>query len=157
MRASPLTSAVTQAAILIKFTLLVVSVLHNLARIPNFPLLQTNAAVDMSNSASRPVSSNLSFVVWKCPMRWAKQAPPNSRNETHHHLFTGSHARERRGSRQRLTSLYVSWLWLFQPFQLPKLSLPLLSEVEIVLTPLTHSEKASLLCRSGYIFIVLSA
>lgn len=63
MRASPLTSAVTQAAILIKFTLLVTSVLHNLARIPNFALLQTNAGVDTSNSASRPVSSNLSSVV----------------------------------------------------------------------------------------------
>lgn len=36
MRASPLTSAVTQAANLIKFTLLVMSVLHNLARIPIF-------------------------------------------------------------------------------------------------------------------------
>lgn len=46
MRASPLTSAVTQAANLIKFTLLVMSVLHNLARIPIFSLLQTNAGVD---------------------------------------------------------------------------------------------------------------
>lgn len=95
MRASPLTSAVTQAANLIKFTLLVMSVLHNLARIPIFSLLQTNAGVD---TFQLRVPSGLLKPLLRClkmsDVLSKKKAPPNSRStQTHHHLFTGSHAR----------------------------------------------------------------
>lgn len=78
-------------------------------------------------------------------------------NQTPHHLFTGSESvtHTHTGSRQWFTSLYVSSLWLFQPSQLPKLSLPLLS---VSPNRLTHVVKRHHFCADlDTFFIVLSA
>lgn len=139
-----------------KFNQLVMKVLLSVAPSPTSP--PQNREMLMWTRPSSPNSPPFFEDVKRDWAKWLRLSII-AQNETPHHLFTGSdshsHTRTHRGSRQWLTSLYVSSLWLFQPSQLPKLSLPLLS-----VTPnrLTHVVKRHHSCADlDTFFIVLSA
>lgn len=140
-----LTSAITQAGIKLP-----VNPIQSACR-------KSPASAPSSGETDADVSNVSTFasVLWKRHMRLLKMALPDNGSAKRD---TSSLLDRRwvRGSRQGLTSLYVSSLRLFQPStpQTFTSSSQLFTKWNSTNSTSPHSEKASLLYRSGYIFLL---